>query len=503
MSIAESVATSLFREAVAALRNQELPDPAMPSPLTLDVMRWERVEPYAGSPAPPDFSPATAPGPSFRLPPALTSAPTLVDAATALRAGKLTARALVEQALSAMPSVSHLGAVVAVDEIEAFRQADRLDAERRAGHSLGPLHGIPFTVKDVIDVAGLPTRAGSIAYEGLPIADAASVVRLRDAGAVILAKVATHEFALGVATPQCRNPYDQSRLSGGSSGGSAIAVATGIGLASLGTDTRASLRVPAALCGVVAFKPTFGRVPTEGVVPLSWSVDHVGPIARTVEDAAAVLAVLTGDPAIAFDKADSARDLVVGVVPALLDGTEPEVVTAFEQSLYALERLGCRLVTLERPDPADMELANALGLIATRCEAAAFHRANETELELCIPEVRDQLGVALELRAVDYIDAQRQRHLLAVRILDLFGSCDLVATPTTPIVAPPREDYERYLFQLSQNTILWSLLGAPAISLPCGTSAGGLPIGLQLAAAPGAERTLTRAGVLLERAMRG
>ena len=154
------------------------------------------------------------------------------------------------------------------------------------GRWRGPLHGIPVTVKDIIDVAGVPTRCGSAAYHDVPEVDAVGVARLRAAGAIVLAKVSTHEFALGVTTPQSRNPHDQTRIPGGSSGGSAIAVSTGMGLASLGTDTRASIRVPAALSGVVGFKPTYGSVPTGGVVPLSWTMDHVAPITSSVADAA-------------------------------------------------------------------------------------------------------------------------------------------------------------------------------------------------------------------------
>ncbi|HLI56337.1 MAG TPA: amidase, partial [Actinomycetota bacterium] len=177
----------------------------------------------------------------------------------------------VEAALAAA-ATDRCGAVVWLDAEGARAAADQLDRRIGAGAGRGPLHGMTITVKDIIDVAGMPTRAGSNRFERWPKADAAAVARLRAAGAVILGKATTHEFALGVTTPACRNPFDHDRIAGGSSGGSAVAVATGIGNGSLGTDTRASLRVPASLCGVVGFKPTFGRVPTGGVVPLSWTV---------------------------------------------------------------------------------------------------------------------------------------------------------------------------------------------------------------------------------------
>ncbi|CAN0502916.1 unnamed protein product, partial [Phaeothamnion confervicola] len=181
-------------------------------------------------------------------------------ARTEIAAGRLTARELVERSLAAAERAGELGAVVSLRAERALAEADerdRLDPSER-----GRLHGIPITVKDVIDVAGLPTGAGSAAYLTHPARDAVAVARLRAAGAIVVGKVATHEFALGVTTPQARNPADPSRIPGGSSGGSGIAVATGFGLASLGTDTRASIRVPAALCGVVGVKPTYGAVPT-------------------------------------------------------------------------------------------------------------------------------------------------------------------------------------------------------------------------------------------------
>ena len=326
------------------------------------------------------------------------------------------------------------------------------------------------------------------------------MARLREAGALILAKVATHEFALGVTTPQCRNPHDPTRIAGGSSGGSAIAVATGIGLGSLGTDTRASLRVPAALCGVVGFKPTYGRVPTGGLVPLSWSVDHIGPIARTVQDAAIMLNVLADEPFLADDP--FLRHGVVGVVPSVLADAHPDVAGACEGALGLLERAGWTIKTLDGPTIEDLALSNDLGLLVTRAEAATFHRSNGTDLDVCIPEVRDQLRAGLSISAADYLDAQRQRRVLTERTLRYFSDCDIIASPTSPIVAPLGSDYERHLLHLSRYTIIWSLMGAPAVSIPCGADAHGLPVALQLAAPPWNEQALVDAGVALEHGLR-
>ena len=421
----------------------------------------------------------------------------------ALAAGTVKSRDLVEEALAALAGSAHLGAMATLDAEGARAAANQLDAEVAQGRTRGPLHGIPITVKDIIDVAGLPTRAGSLAYGRVASRDAASVARLRHAGVVVLGKAATHEFALGVTTPSCRNPYDPERIAGGSSGGSAVAVATGVGLGSLGTDTRASLRVPASLCGVVGFKPSFGVVPTGGLVPLSWTVDHVGPIAGTVRDALALLEALAGWNLTAGSMVPDIGGLVVGVVTAALEAADPDVAAAVGTCLAELELLGAKLVDSAFPAAADLALANDLGLLISRAEAATFHRGAGTDLALCLPEVREQLLEGLQVSACDYLDAQRHRAALASRALLSFEGCDVLAGPTTPITAPRRDDYERFLMRLSENTMLWSLAGSPALSMPAGRDGAGLPVGLQLCAPPGGERLLARAGIALESGWNG
>jgi aspartyl-tRNA(Asn)/glutamyl-tRNA(Gln) amidotransferase subunit A len=276
-----STADDSFDAARELLHGLPFADPAAPPPLEL-------VGPHR-PPYRPARSRAALPDHALRHRPTTVSVPyehsSVVDAAADVAKGTTTSRQLAEEAIARAAERSDLGAVVHLDLVEVRRQADQLDAEAADGRLRGPLHGVPVTVKDIIHVTGMPTRAGSLAYEALAPTEGTAVARLREAGALIMAKVATHEFALGVTTPQCRNPFDPTVIAGGSSGGSAIAVATGVGYASLGTDTRASLRVPSALCGVVGFKPTLGRVPTDGIVPLSWTMDHLGPIAATVADA--------------------------------------------------------------------------------------------------------------------------------------------------------------------------------------------------------------------------
>jgi aspartyl-tRNA(Asn)/glutamyl-tRNA(Gln) amidotransferase subunit A len=356
------------------------------------------------------------------------------------------------------------------------------------------------TVKDIIDVAWAPTRAGSAVYERVPRVDAEAVARLRAAGAVIIAKVSTHEFALGVTTPQSRNPHDRARIPGGSSGGSAIAVSTGMGLASLATDTRASIRVPAAFCGVVGLKPTYGLVPTSGIVPNSWTMDHIGPLARTVADAATILEALTvGRSRLHAWVGSPVEGLRIGVPAAAFAGIDPGVDAGVRAALAAAEGLGCGVTEARRPAAADLDDANAAGMIVSRCEAATFHRSLGADRSRYWQEVADQLAAAGTVPAIDYLDAQRLRADLTEGLLAAFEHHDVLAMPTVPIVAPPVEDFARYLLVLSRNTTLWSLTGFPAISIPCGT-AGGLPFGLQLVAPPWREDLLIALGSALEAA---
>ncbi|HEY3941727.1 MAG TPA: amidase [Acidimicrobiales bacterium] len=491
-----TLATRSIDDALGTLRALVVDDPPAPPPLVVSSLHLAPYRP-AAAPALTRHRSAGAPRPV----PARVDGEGLADVAIAIAKGSTSCRQLLEDALEAMARTTDLGAMVHVDPDDIRRQADRLDAEAAGGRVRGPLHGIPLTVKDVIHVQGMPTRAGSVTYEALDPPEGTAVARLRAAGALVVGKVATHEFALGVTTPQCRNPHDPSAIAGGSSGGSAIAVATGVGLASLGTDTRASLRVPSALCGVVGFKPTFGRVPVDGIVPLSWTMDHLGPIARTVADAAAVLEVLAGPAGLGPAAGQDLAGLVVGAPVAILEEADPIVAAAVENVLGTLSRLGCRVLDAPCPSAADLDVANALGLLISRSEAATFHRAQGTDIERCLPEVRDQLRAALDIPAVDYLDAQRQRAALGARVRAGLAGIDLLVTPTTPVTAPRRDDYEGFLLVLSRNAIIWSLLGNPALSLPCGSSAAGLPIGVQLTAGPGRERLLAQVGTALESAL--
>lgn len=436
-----------------------------------------------------------------RTPAGAACAGPLSAALAGQRAGAVSSVDLVEACLAAIEERdAGLAAVVEVHAEEALLTAKAADRAREQGHWRGALHGIPVTIKDIIDVAGFHTRAGSAAYDRLAERDAESVRRLRAAGAVVLAKVSTHEFALGVTTPQSRNPHDPERIPGGSSGGSAISVATGMALASLGTDTRASIRVPAALTGVVGLKATYAAVPTSGIVSLSWTMDHVAPMAATVGDAALMLGVLLDDPQFSSAGAAAGAPLRVGVAAATMDGAEPAVASAVHAALDALVAHGAELRDVGEPSAASLDLASAAGLVVSRCEAAAVHRSLALDRSRYTAEVADQLSAADHILATDYLDAQRVRGALVERLATAFATVDVLAMPTSPLVAPRVADCGRYLVRLARNAIPWSLVGFPAMSVPVGM-AGGLPVGLQLVAPAGREDLLVAAGLALERAV--
>ena len=378
-----------------------------------------------------------------------------------------------------------------------LERAEALDRERGAGQVRSQLHGVPVSIKDIVHVEGMPTTSSSRVMEGyMPLEDATAVRLLREAGAIIMGKTQTHEFALGVTTSQSRNPWDTSRDPGGSSGGSAISVATGMSLLSVGTDTRASIRVPAALCGIVGYKPTYGLVSTDGIVTLSWSMDHTGLQGRTSEDVAIMMNVLQGldeaDPASLDLPPDDYTDylfrevsgLRVGLPANGLRDASPDILAAFESSVEALRSLGVEVVETDIPAAEDFRLATSLGLIVSRAEAAAFHSAFPDAGPLYSRPVREQLEEAAQVKAVDYINAQRFRSQFQERMLAHLVGFDALIMPTTLVTAPRVEESDQYLIILSPNCIPWSFIGFPALSVPSGLASSGLPVGAQIVGAP-------------------
>ena len=382
-------------------------------------------------------------------------------------------------------------------ESELLELAESLDRERAGGKIRSPIHGLPISVKDVVHVKGMPTSSGSKVMEGfMPEDDATAVRLLREAGAIIMGKAHTHEFALGVTTPQSRNPWDTSRDPGGSSGGSAISVSTGMSYLSVGTDTRASIRVPASLCGTLGYKPTYGLVSTDGIVTLSWSMDHTGLMGRTSEDVAIMMNIIQGVDPKDSGTLDVPNDdytdylfkdvtgLRVGLVVEALEGADPETLDTFHACVDNYKSLGVEIVETKLPSAEDFRLANNMGLIISRTEAATYQRAFPDAGPLYIKQVFEQLDEAAKVTAVEYLTAQRFRSEFQERMFAELQGFDAFIMPTTLVPAVKAEDTEQYLTILSRNCIPWSMIGFPTLSVPAGLTSGGLPVGAQLVAAP-------------------
>lgn len=431
----------------------------------------------------------------------------LTEAAEAIAAGGLSPTELTGSVLDRIDAVEpSLNAYVEVVAGAARRDAAAAEREIAAGRRRGPLHGVPMALKDLIDVAGLPTTASSRVREHhVAERDSTVAARLTEAGAVLLGKTHTHEFAYGLTTPQTRNARSADRVAGGSSGGSAVAVAAGTATFALGTDTGGSIRVPAALNGVVGLKPTYGLVPVDGVVPLSWSLDHVGPLTRTVGDAGLVLAALTGGEAAGPGDVAGVR---VGVPRNhYFERVTPEVAEAVRAATARLADLGARLVDVEIP-MAEHVQGTQWGLMVP--EASSVHEETlRTSPELYTPEVRLLLEAGAHVLAGDYLRAQRARALMRQEWARLFEDVDVVAAPTVPMVAAradqpavawPDGTIESVSDAYVRLSAPANITGAPALSLPVGLDGAGLPIGMQLIGRPFGEATLLDVGRAVEEA---
>ncbi|MFB7509585.1 amidase [Streptomyces broussonetiae] len=440
----------------------------------------------------------------------------LTAAADAIRQRQLSPVELTDSVLRRVAQAEpHLQAYVSVTAEHTRRAARAAERDIAAGRHRGPLHGIPMGLKDLIDVAGTATSASSRVRAGHRAqADSTVAARLEEAGAVLVGKTHTHEFAYGLTTPQTHNAWDRSRVAGGSSGGSAVAVASGMATFALGTDTGGSIRVPAALNGVVGLKPTYGLVPRHGVTSLSWSLDHVGPIARTVEDAAVVLTALAGhdprDPASLTtpvrdyrpDAGTNLTGLRVGVPRNYyFDHIGPEIEASVRRAIDQLQALGARIVEVEIPMTRYVQ-ATQWGLMVP--EATAYHEATlRTVPELYRDDVRILLEAGELMPAGDYLRAQRSRTLMRQEWARMLREVDVIAAPSVPATA----------VEAGQETITWTdgtvesvsdayvrlsspanITGVPSLSLPVGHDTAGLPIGMQLLGRPLGESTLLRVG---------
>jgi aspartyl-tRNA(Asn)/glutamyl-tRNA(Gln) amidotransferase subunit A len=422
-----------------------------------------------------------------------------------LRARDITALEITNTCLRRIEELQpRLNAFIRVMADQARRDAEAADRELAAGRDRGPLHGVPIAIKDLIDIKGVPTTAASRVREGhVAVADAPVITRLRNAGAVLIGKTNLDEFAFGTTSENSafgpvRHPLDPSRSPGGSSGGSAVAVATGMALAALGTDTGGSIRIPAAACGTSGLKPTLGEISTDGVVPLSRTLDHVGPFARTVADARLVYRALAGDcedPRGAdthgsglVRPAMSAKDLRLGIPRGyFMDLLDADVRVRFDEAVAALRAAGARIDEVVIPHASSTP---AVYVHIHSSEGATYHaRTLDTHADRYTPVVRRRLEVGRYVLAQDYVRAMEGRDVLRREVDTALAGFDALLLPTLPIPAPPagaesvivngaEEPVRALMLRLTQ---LFNVTGHPAISIPCGAASQGLPCGLQLA----------------------
>ncbi len=436
---------------------------------------------------------------------------TISQALPLLRAGDLTPQALTEACYRQIEHFDRLiNAFITVVPPSALRPYRKE----------GVLAGIPLAVKDLYDTRGVRTTAGSLFLaDNVPTQDAVVIQKMKDAGAVLLGKTNTHEVALGVTSVNphygaCRNPWDTTRITGGSSGGSAAAVAAGMCLAALGTDTGGSIRIPASLCGVVGLKPTYGRVSLRGIFPLSWNLDHAGPLTRCVRDAALLLQVMAGydpdDPASADRPVDDYLSGLDGGVRgwriALAGGayieeaSDSQVLAAVRQAAQVFARLGAMLEEVEVEWLRAAALANGQ---MTQADGAAVHRERLAhEPERFGADVRQRLETGRALSSTEYSLARRTQAEVRRRGERFFQQHDALLLPTTPIAAPPiqGDDAIERARLLTRLTAPFNLSGLPALSLPCGFTEENLPIGLQIVSGPWQETKVLRAAQAYEQA---
>jgi len=425
----------------------------------------------------------------------------LWDAAEQLRARRVSPVELTNACLARIERLNPmLNAFITVTADQALADARAAEAEIARGRRRGPLHGIPIALKDLFDTAGVKTTAGSAVFaDRVPSQDAEVVRRLKQAGAVLVGKLNMHEFAYGDTSAQSyfgpvRNPWDRQRISGGSSGGSGAAVAARLCYGALGSDTGGSIRQPSAFCGIVGLKPTYGLVSTTGVVPLSWSLDHVGPMCRTVADTSMLLRAIAGyDPhdtnsidAIPPDYTKALGQKVaafrLGIPRAVFyEGVDPEIEHVVSEALHVLQRLTA--------STRDVELPKYQTLPVVGAEAYAFHTPYFTKMpELYKPATRQRIEGGSRISASAYIEGKRELDRLRRAVAEVFSTVDLLVTPTTPILPQTIEDAVNSpavpppggVAPSLRNTQPFDIYGLPTISIPCGFSRAGLPIGLQI-----------------------
>jgi aspartyl-tRNA(Asn)/glutamyl-tRNA(Gln) amidotransferase subunit A len=441
---------------------------------------------------------------------------TIVEAGVWLRNGRISAVRLTDTLLTRAEQAQHtLATYVTITRESALAAAERADAELRDGNDRGPLHGIPIGVKDLLATSDAPTTACSRVLDPAwgQRKDASVIRKLRAAGAIVSGKLALNEFAIGSPDPATgfpipRNPWDLDRTPGGSSSGTGAAIAAGLILGGLGSDTGGSIRGPASLCGISGIKPTFGRVSKEGCVPLSYSLDHVGPMARTARDCALMLQVMAG-----FDAADpctAARD--VPDMTAGLDGScegirigvprayffdvpdlKDEVKQAVLEAIQTLRAAGAQVVDVSLPHA---EVARSTQRVIMTGEAFAYHEPDMlARPELYGQWTRQSIRQGAFYSAADYVQAQRVRSIIKAEVDAVFEDVDVLITATSFSVATRFDEFS-FEGSLRQPTFMaiWNVTGSPAMSIPCGFSSEGLPIGMQIVGRPFDEPTVLKVG---------
>ena len=449
---------------------------------------------------------------------------TIAQAAPLLRDGQLSPVELTRAFLERIEAIDgRLNSYVTLLPERALAQARAAEAEILRGDYRGPLHGIPIGLKDLYDTAGILTTAMSrVTPDRVPTEDATTVARLNQAGTILLGKLAMHEFALGGPDftslfPPARNPWNLAHIPGGSSSGSGAAVAAGLCMGALGSDTGGSIRGPASMCGIVGIKPTYGRVSNFGVVPLSWSQDHCGPMTWTVADNALMLQALAGhdpkDPTTSTapvpDYSAALRDGIAGMtigVPRRYffeagPDVAPETLAAIEGALEVMAELGATVRDVDLPHVEQSRAANQTIMMG---EAFAYHEHNlKTRREDYGAMVRDRFLLGGMLTISDYVQAQRVRSLIKREMADALREVDVLVTPTSPKPAAALEGYSGGATLTGPSfTGPFNASGIPAISTPGGFSSDGLPIGLQIAGKPFDEATVLRVAYAYEQAAR-
>ncbi|MEM9221893.1 MAG: amidase [Pseudomonadota bacterium] len=436
-----------------------------------------------------------------------------------LRTGKVSPVTLLETYLERIAAADGaLEAYVHLNE-GARTQAEAAHKALRNGDDVGPLTGIPIAIKDNYATSDMPTTAGSKVDAGVRPVDANAVARLRAAGALLIGKTRMHEFAWGMETPPCANPFDLTRVPGGSSGGSGVAVAAGMAAAALGSDTGGSIRIPASMCGTVGLKPTFGCIGRSGIVPHSWSLDHAGPLTTSVGDAALLTAIMSGPDA--GDPGSDGRQLDFGALKSAMDGgatglrvglcrnhffdgITPGVAAEVERTINALSAAGAQVTEFTVP-----ALSVGLGAIFAieLASSTVFHdaRLRRGEVSNFSPDVRLLVEMGRFVTGSDYLKAESYRRHLGEIFAEYFENIDVVVSPTMPLVAWEKGERQVEIDGVPESVLAvswrltypWNLLGLPAISVPCGQS-DGLPVGIQIAGPAFGEAKVMRAAAAIE-----